>query len=60
MFETIVFVAICVAATGMLLALVPPRGVYARKPVALVAAILAAGGPAGGLLRARLPSRSSC
>jgi ABC-type transport system involved in cytochrome c biogenesis permease subunit len=41
MFETIVFVALCLAATGMGFALLPPRGVYARWPVALVGTLLA-------------------
>jgi cytochrome c-type biogenesis protein CcsB len=41
MFETFVFVGMCLAAAGALLALLPPREVYARRPVALVGALLA-------------------
>jgi ABC-type transport system involved in cytochrome c biogenesis permease subunit len=41
MFETIVFVALCLAATGMGFALLPPRDVYARRPVALLGTLLA-------------------
>jgi len=41
MFETIVFVALGVAATCLVLTLLPPREVYARWPVALVGALVA-------------------
>ena len=41
MFETIVFAGMCVAAIGMVLSLVPPRDVYARRGVAFVATLVA-------------------
>jgi ABC-type transport system involved in cytochrome c biogenesis permease subunit len=41
MFETIVFVAMCLAASGVGFALLPPRNIYARRPVALVGTLLA-------------------
>ncbi|MGD0901056.1 MAG: hypothetical protein ABR915_24765, partial [Thermoguttaceae bacterium] len=41
MFETIVFVAMCLVATGIALTLLPPREIYARRPVLGVGLLLA-------------------
>jgi len=41
MFETIVFAGLCVTAIGLVLTLLPPREVYARRPVAIVGALAA-------------------
>jgi cytochrome c-type biogenesis protein CcsB len=40
MFETILVVAVCVALLSMVLTLFPPRDRYARRPVAIVGALL--------------------